>query len=52
MTGTTANGRHYELVYCWFFEMEGDRVRRIREYMDTLTGKAMIFGDEPAHQIA
>lgn len=48
---TLANGRTYENDYLFIFEMVGSRVRRIREYMDTLGGYAMVFGDGPAEQI-
>ena len=46
MRATTVNGRSYDNRYCWVFEMEGPRVRRIREYMDTHGGYAMLFGAE------
>jgi ketosteroid isomerase-like protein len=46
MRGSTVNGRDYDNRYCWIFEMDGARVRRIHEYMDTLGGQKMIFGDE------
>jgi len=46
MRATTAGGRDYDNLYCWIFEMDGARVRRIREYMDTFGGYRMIFGDE------
>lgn len=46
MRGRLVNGRDYDNRYCWVFEMEGTRVRRIREYMDTLRGQRLIFGDE------
>jgi ketosteroid isomerase-like protein len=46
MTGSTINGRNYDNRYCWVFEMDGSRVRRIREYMDTFGGYRMIFGNE------
>jgi uncharacterized protein len=46
MTASTINGRTYDNRYCWVFEMNGARVRRIREYMDTFGGYRMIFGDE------
>jgi uncharacterized protein len=46
MMGPTINGRNYDNRYCWVFEMDGSRVRRIREYMDTFGGYRMIFGDE------
>jgi ketosteroid isomerase-like protein len=46
MSAATINGRSYDNRYCWIFEMDGSRVRRIREYMDTFGGYRMIFGDE------
>ncbi len=46
MTGTTINGRTYDNRYCWIFEMDGTRARRIHEYMDTFGGYRMIFGDQ------
>jgi ketosteroid isomerase-like protein len=46
MTASTINGRSYDNRYCWIFEMNGPRVHRIREYMDTFGGYRMIFGDE------
>lgn len=46
MRATTVNGRSYDNRYCWIFEMEGPRVRRIREYMDTHGGYEMLFGTE------
>jgi ketosteroid isomerase-like protein len=46
MKAVTVNGRDYHNRYCWIFEMDGPRVRRIREYMDTFGGYRMIFGDE------
>jgi uncharacterized protein len=46
MTGPTINGRSYDNRYCWIFEMNGSRVRRIREYMDTFGGYVMIFGED------
>lgn len=44
-----SNGRSYRNAYVFIFEMAGAKVRRIREYMDTLNGTRMVFGDaEPA----
>ena len=51
MRASTVNGRDYDNRYCWIFEMEGARVRRIREYMDTFRGYQMIFGDEPPRSL-
>lgn len=44
-TAILANGRTYDNDYLFIFEMDGPRVRRIREYMDTLGGYTMVFGD-------
>jgi len=52
MRGTTVEGRAYDNAYCFIFEMEGERLREVREYMDTLAGQRMIFGDTPPRQIA
>lgn len=46
MTATTMHGHVYDNRYCWVFEMDGERVHQIREYMDTFGGYRMIFGDE------
>ena len=46
MRATAVNGRSYDNRYCWIFEMDGTRVRRIREYMDTHAGYLMLFGEE------
>lgn len=45
MRATLANGRPYDNEYCFIFELVGERVRRIREYIDTKEGHAQIFGD-------
>ena len=49
---TLANGRRYENAYVFIFEMDGERVHRIREYMDTHNGYSMVFGDELPAPIA
>lgn len=38
MQATLANGGHYDNDYCFIFEMENGRIRRVREYMDTQRG--------------
>lgn len=43
-TATLINGRDFDLTYVFIFEMSGDRVRRIREYMDTYNGHRQVFG--------
>ena len=50
-TAVLANGRRYDNCYVFIFEMSGPRVRRIREYMDTLSGRHMVFGEEEPAQI-
>ncbi|HEV2598655.1 nuclear transport factor 2 family protein [Sphingopyxis sp.] len=44
-------GRNYALDYVFIFEMQGSRVRRIREYMDTRSGHEQVFGGAPATAI-
>lgn len=39
MTATLAHGGHYRNDYCFVFELEGDRIRRVREYMDAPRGE-------------
>ncbi|MEQ8309431.1 MAG: nuclear transport factor 2 family protein [Sphingopyxis sp.] len=48
---TLAGGREYALDYIFIFEMQGTRVRRIREYMDTRSGHDQVFGAAPATRI-
>ena len=52
MQATTINGRTYDNRYCWVFEMQDGKAKTIREYMDTLGGQRMIFGDEPPRKLA
>jgi ketosteroid isomerase-like protein len=33
--GKFANGKDYENEYCFVFELEGGKIRRVREYVDT-----------------
>jgi len=42
---TLANGRAYDNDYCFVFELEDGKVKQVREYMDTLGGQRMVFGD-------
>ena len=46
-----ANGRPYDNTYCFIFKLEGGRIRQVREYMDTLAGERMIFGEARAHPL-
>lgn len=40
----TARGADYENRYCFALDFEGDAVRRIREYTDTLYADRVLFG--------
>lgn len=40
--GKLFNGRDYENDYCFVFEIENGKIRRIREYVDTLKVKELI----------
>ncbi len=42
--GKTANGRLYENDYCFVFELEAGKIRRIREYVDTQKAKEILLG--------
>lgn len=46
MRATLAGGRPYENDYCFVFTVAGDRIREVREYMDTRKGWRMVFGEE------
>lgn len=48
MQATLANGRRYDNTYCFVFVLEGERIARVREYMDTKRGWACIFGEQAA----
>jgi ketosteroid isomerase-like protein len=52
MSGVACNGRHYDNRYCWVFEMNGTRIREMREYMDTYLGHRQIFGDDAPRMLA
>ena len=43
---TLANGRSYDVDYCWVFKTRDGRVAEMREYMDTLAGFRQIFGED------
>jgi ketosteroid isomerase-like protein len=40
--GKLANGRDYENEYCFVFEVEGGKIRRVREYVDTQKAKELM----------
>jgi len=42
--GKVSNGKFYENEYCFVFELEGGKIRRIREYVDTQKAKDILFG--------
>jgi ketosteroid isomerase-like protein len=42
-TGKAFNGRDYRNEYCFVFEVEGGKIRRIREYVDMLTVKEALM---------
>jgi uncharacterized protein len=41
--GKVSNGKNYENEYCFVFELENDKIRRIREYVDTQKAKDLLF---------
>src|SRR5882757_8793734 len=41
--GKVSNGKTYENEYCFIFELESDKIRRIREYVDTQKAKEILF---------
>ncbi len=38
-----SNGKSYENEYCFVFEIENGKIRRIREYTDTQKAKDILF---------
>ena len=38
-----SNGKSYENEYCFVFEVENGKIRRIREYTDTQKAKEILF---------
>jgi ketosteroid isomerase-like protein len=40
--GKLANGRDYENEYCFVFELEAGKIRRVREYVDTQKAKELM----------
>jgi ketosteroid isomerase-like protein len=37
-----ANGKDYENEYCFVFEIESGKIRRVREYVDTQKAKDLM----------
>ncbi|WP_026202856.1 nuclear transport factor 2 family protein [Bradyrhizobium sp. WSM2793] len=46
MRATLVGGKPYENDYCFVFTVAGDRIRQVREYMDTRKGWQMVFEQE------
>jgi ketosteroid isomerase-like protein len=42
-TGKAFNGKDYRNEYCFIFEVEAGKIRRIREYVDMLTVKETLM---------
>lgn len=42
-SGKAANGKDYRNEYCFVFEVENGKIRRIREYVDLLTVKETVM---------
>jgi ketosteroid isomerase-like protein len=42
--GKAFNGKDYENEYCFVFEIENSKIRRVREYVDLLTVKETLLG--------
>ncbi len=40
--GKLASGKDYENEYCFVFEVEGGKIRRVREYVDTQKAKDLM----------
>ena len=45
------NGRHYDVDYCFVFELEDGLITVMREYMDTAKGFLMIFGEDAGSRL-
>ena len=41
--GKAFNGKDYENEYCFIFEIENSKIRRVREYVDLLTVKETLL---------
>jgi len=48
MRATLPDGRRYDNGYCFIFELKDGLISQVREYMDTMKGWQMIFGQAPA----
>jgi hypothetical protein len=47
MDATLPDGRPYQNDYCFVFELRGDRIHRVREYMDTARAARTMRDLEP-----
>ena len=45
MRATLPGGKPYENDYCFVFTVAGERIREVREYMDTRKGWRLVFGE-------
>jgi len=43
-SGKAATGKDYRNEYCFVFELENGKIRRVREYVDLLTVKDTLMG--------
>lgn len=48
---TLAHGGHYDNDYCFVYELQGRRIHRVREYMDTRRGAAWFATPQPADAV-
>ena len=48
MRATLPDGRGYDNAYCFVFTLQDGRIRQVREYMDTMKGWQMVFGEAAA----
>lgn len=48
MRATLPAGKPYEIDYCFVFTVAGNKIREVREYMDTRKGWRMVFEAEEA----
>jgi len=47
MRATLPDGRPYDNAYCFVFELKDGLISQVREYMDTMKGWQMVFGQAP-----
>ncbi|AQZ67120.1 unnamed protein product [[Actinomadura] parvosata subsp. kistnae] len=44
LSATLADGTPYSNDYCFVFELRGELIHRVREYVDTARGHRLVFG--------